>query len=271
MKRTVHALLRTLLPACLILLLGVAVLYGVRGLLPEHIGEYHTYSAVEQHLLPLPEESKELTLYPWKQLTQMPEDEYEITEAEPLLLELAHAFGLSNVSVDLSDAELLCNRAHTILGVRNVSVVTETYYEIDMNAEGLTSVIEETDSYRLSFALESGKTGETICFFWLEREERQSSEDALQNGYAALCGQADAPFETETAFARFLSQYGSICESVGFSDALSAFASQMESGVYSSFLYENDAYFCYTGDYGSLTLICDPLTQTVTGFSLETV
>ena len=266
MKRVMLLLLRMVLPACVVVLCGVLVLYGVRGLLPDYTGEIHAYSAVEQQLLPVPEESEELTLYPWKELTVTPgEKTSELPELESFLWGLLEAFGIPYSSVDFEKAELLCDESYTAFGVKNVTVYV--YAAENEEAADKAVMITAASEARLSFAV----SGETLCFFRIEQAVQTSADGDVKNGYVTLCEQANDPFATDTPFARFLSHYYTACEWFGFAYGLDIFLSLLESGKYTSFLYENEAYFSYMSEYGSLTLICDPLTLSVTGFSLESV
>ncbi len=252
MKRLLH----TALFAVLILAVGVSVLYGVRAVLPDYTQVMHTHSMAEGQLLPVFEQQKELILYPWKELTQtepLPEDEY----MEWLFYELSGTFGWGFSFIDLGKAELCYSKDGMSGGVRNVLAYTAQIEEHPMGTEN--ELVSSVQTMALSAAFD----GEVLCWFCVEYESGETSEKSLKEGYDKLCAQ------TQTLLLHFAEQYGTASKHIGAVGGIDTVNGLLRAEAPACYLYDGRTYIRYASDAGTLTLICDPITQTTVGFSLE--
>ncbi len=253
MKRALH----TALLAVLILAIGISVLYGVRAFLPDYTEELREHSMTQGQFLPLFEQQKELILYPWTELTEN-EPVYADSETEWLFWELSGMLGWSFSQIDLGKAEFCFSKDGNIGGVRNVTAYTAQVEDYDADAELITSVSTAT----LSVAFDSDK--ETFSWFCAEFPFEEASDTSIRRGYETLCA------DSQALLAAFAKQYENACMYLGLFGGIDAVNSMLSADEPACELYGGRAYIRYTSQDGCLTLVCDPLTQTVAGFSLET-
>lgn len=253
MKRVLH----TALLAVLILAIGISVLYGVRAVLPDYTGELREHSMTQGPFLSVSEPQKELILYPWKELTET-EPLYADADAEWLFGELSGMFGWSFSQIDLGKAEFCYSKDGRLGGVRNITAYTAQVEDYDAEAELITSVSTAT----LSVAFDNGK--ETLCWFCAEFPSEGAAESSIRDGYDALCAQTQALLMT------FAKRYENACMHLGLFGGIDAVNGMLSADEPACELYGGRAYIRYTSQDGCLTLVCDPITQTVIGFSLET-
>lgn len=253
MKRLLHtALLAVLIPIAV-----VSVLYGVRAVLPDYTDEIHAYSKAEGQFLPVFEPQKELVLYPWKELTQT--EPLEDSDAGWLFYEISSTFGWEFSFIELSKAELCYSADGMTGGIRNVTAYTAQLEEHPADAE--TELIADVNTATLSVAFDSVKG--TFCWFCVESMPEESSEASIRYGYKTLCEKAQA------LLASFAKQYETICMRIGTTGGIDTVLALLDSGEPACYLYDGRTYLRYASDAGTLILICDPITQTVAGFSLE--
>lgn len=253
MKRLLHtALLAVLIPIAV-----VTVLYGVRAVLPDYTDEMHTYSKAEGQLLPVFEQPKELVLYPWKELTQT--EPLEESDAGWLFYEISSAFGREFSFIELGKAELCYSADGMTGGIRNVTAYTAQLEERPADAE--TDWLADVNTATLSAAFDSDKG--TLCWFCVESMPAESSEVSIRDGYKTLCEKA------QELLASFAKQYETVCARIGTMGGIDTVLALLDSGDPACYLYDGRAYLRFASEAGTLILICDPITQTVTGFSLE--
>ena len=259
MKRLLH----TALLAVLILAIGVSALFGVRAMLPDYTRETHTYSMAEGQLLPMFEQPKELVLYPWQELTQT--EPLEDSDAAWLFYELSSAFGWEFTSFDVGKAELCYSEDGKKGGIRNVYAFTAQIEETPAEAEDV--MVTMTGEATLSMAFDGDK--ETLCWFFVETQPTEAPDQSIRDGYETLCALAKAPLEKQTPFSDFALHYQTACARIGVTGGTDTVAALLQAGDPACDLYDGRAYIRYASKYGSLTLICDPISHIVLGFCLE--
>ncbi len=247
-RNFLRSALGTALPAAAILVVGCLLLTGAYALLPRHIDDYKEYSIDPTAAQ---EQSFDLTLYPWNELTVPYEGVFNSQDVQDLM----SGFSIPFYALNLEQAKYLINRSQTILGIRNIQYLPY--------APHLTE-------YTLSIAIRNDEVTAGLCYLRAERKQdggsNEPSEAAVQHGYKQLCELAEHPLDTEDSvffsFAQWLSGYtGSRLTDMVYE--------LLYKGANSYFLYQNEVYFSYVGDKLSMTLIADAASGVLTGFSLE--
>lgn len=271
----------TLLGALALLLAGALLLTGVWALLPDRTGETRSYDSPYA-----PSEAEEAPeLYPWNLMTK-PWDEGDISLdedelfllLEPFLMPYAIPSGLpaSAYIESWEGGEFLYNEDLQLAGFRDITIrlrsdtLSEEWEKAvdEQEAFILTSSVLE---YRFSFAMRE-RDGETeICFVSLEplppKDVSAAEEEAGLDTLTSLLQERYLLMQKETPFSVFLWQFVNYCDV--FDCDYSAALQLYQEGSFEVVLADHTAYFTFTDREGVMTLLCDPVYQTVYGISLQ--
>lgn len=281
-KKTFKTVGITLLGAGILLLAGTLLFLGVYALLPDRTGETHSYAAPS-----LPPETGKPELYPWDRMITPWEDGAD-TFDEDMLLEMLdpllapqlfpptlHVFPYV---VNWVEGEFLRDESQTMFGFRNAEILVQSYPTsiVDQYGweEGITEVAG-TLSYRFSIAFREKHGSTEICYVSLEPPPREASLPAAEEaGLAALTEwteKRDLNLEGGSPFATFLWHFVDLGAQLECDyDSYNAAFLLYETGSCEITQEDHTVYFTFKGREGEMTLLCDPVYQTVYGISLQT-
>lgn len=284
MKQQIKNLLRpfsvTLLAAAAILLAGALLFTGVWALLPDRTNETHSYAAsFAETAADVPP-----VLYPWNRMTIPLEDSSMDKEDLCALLDpfLAPQLAPPTLHVfpyleDWENGDFFCDETKTLFGFRNADIWVRTYSNVIMDTEEQDKVSVSAESilqYRFSFAFREQEGSIEICFVSLEPPPRKeilpSEEEAGLSVLTKAAKTRDLDLESGNPFAVFLWRYTDLCAALdcdytAYNSAMQLF----ETGNLTTEYIEHVLYCTFTGREGAMTLLCDPVYQTVFGISLE--
>lgn len=270
-KKTLQTIGVTLLCAVGILLVGALLLLGAWALLPDRMGETHSYDAPS-----LPSEPGEAELYPWDRMTT-PWEEAAGSLDETELFDLADSFlspQLSPVAVNWGKLEFLCDETQTLFGFRNAEILMRSYATLIEEEDGreVISAPESILQYRFSLALRTRLGSAEVCFVSLEPPPRAEALPAAEEaGLKALTKWAetrDLNLDSGSPFAAFLWRYVDFCIMLDcdYDPAMQLF----QTGACEITPAGDHTVYCtFTGKEGEMTLLCDPVYQTVYGISIQ--
>lgn len=271
-KKTLQTIGVTLLCAVGILLVGALLLLGAWALLPDRMGETHSYDAPS-----LPSEPGETELYPWDRMTT-PWEEAADSLDERELFDLAYSFlspQLSPVAVNWGELEFLCDETQALFGFRNAELLVRSYATLFEDEDGREAAVTDTESllqYRFSLALRSRPYGSAeVCFVSLQPPPREVALPAAEEaGLKALTKWAetrDLNLDSGSPFAAFLWRYVDFCIMLDcdYDPAMQLF----QTGACEITPGDHTVYCTFTGKEGVMTLLCDPVYQTVYGISIQ--
>lgn len=273
-KKTLQTIGMTLLGAVGLLLAGALLFLGAWALLPDHTGETHSHDAPS-----FPSETEKAELYPWDRMTTRREDiAGSLDERE--LIHLASTFlppQLLPYAVDGSEIEFLCDETQTLFGFRNATIMVRAYsigfIEDDAWGEAVTDT-ESVLQYRFSLALREQYGSAEVCFVSLEPPPREVSlpddEEAGLKALSAWLETRDLDLDSGSPFANFLWRYTDFCLMLECDyETYNAAMILFETGACEVTQEEHTVYCTFTGKEGEMTLLYDPVYQTVYGISLQ--
>lgn len=282
MKKTLQTAGVTLLGAVSLLLVSALLFTGIWALLPDRMGETHSYD--------MPSSPSEAgmaeALFPWDRMTVPWTDGEGSIDDEDLsaLIEPFLEPWFSLYAVNWEEAEFLCDETETICGFRNVEIQVRSHTTIIVDKEGREEAISDTESvrqYRFSIALREKRGSAEVCFVSLEpvpREENSPAEE--EAGLAALTDwveKRELNIDSGSPFATFLWHFMDFCGLFRYEydaydyeyDAYGTALLLFETGVHEITSEGHVVYCTFTGKEGEMTLLCDPASQTVYGISLQ--
>ena len=276
----------TLLLAVCILLAGSLLLTGAWALLPDRTGDVHTFPSVSaggSADSSAPGEAS--ALYPWDQLT-VPLGDGSLDLDEEELYAMLYPFLASRLSPFwVLDAwyggEAFTNASNTMAGIRDIDIWVHADGGLitDDDLYGKEEPIEEpyeSDSvhFRFSFAVRDGYDSRVFCFVSLAPMPREEyllpHEEAGTAALVLLLKERDLNLAGGSPFANFLWRYVDLCAQ--FECDYTAYSTAhllFETGDVEIKLIEHVVYCTFTGEEGVMTLLCDPIDQTVYGISLR--
>ena len=275
MKKPLQTAGVTLLATAILLLTSTLLFIVARALLPDRTGETHSYAAPD---LPS-EESAATELYPWDRMTtpwsdgeKFMSDKVLFNLLDPLLPE---RFSLH--AVDWEEAEFLCDETQTLHGFRNVEVLVRSSAYVIVEDDGRGEAIADTGRllpYRFSFAFQETQEGMEVCFMSLEPPPREESlPSAEEAGLVALTEwvkKRDLYLDSGSPFAVFLWRFVDVCAALESDyDSYSRAMLLYETGVCEINRKGPAVYCTFKGRDGVVTLLYNPVYQTVYGISIQ--
>lgn len=263
----------TLLCAVFLLLAGMLLFLGAWALLPDRTGETHSYDAPS-----IPEETGKTELYPWDRMTT-PWAEAVGSLDEEELFDLAAPFlspQLSPIAANWDELEFLCDETQALFGFRNAELLVRSYAAVIEEGDSRKEIISDAEGilqYRFSLALRGRPYGSAeICFVSLQPPPREEASPAVEEaGLKALTEwveKRDLNVESGSPFAAFLWRYVNFCVMCDY-DAYDAALLLFETGACEITPGDHIVYCTFTGTEGEMTLLCDPVYQTVYGISMQ--
>lgn len=264
----------TLLGTAILLLVGSSLFLGVWALLPDRTGETHSYT-----IPTLPAEAGQGELYPWDRMTSPWEDGVGSLEDEELfdLLTPLLPPQLSPDEINWEGSEFLRDETQTMVGFRNVEVRLRAYTNMIVEKDGVEVVVSDTESvlpYRFSLALRERYGEVEVCFVSLEPPSPEGSlPTAEEAGLTALTEWAekrDLHADSGSPFADFLWCFVDFCVMLECDEEVYNAALLLFGTGACEITSEGQTVYCsFTGREGKMTLLCDPVGQTVYGISLQ--
>ena len=271
-KKTLQTAGVTLLCAAVLLLVGALLFLGAWALLPDRTGEIHSYDAPS-----LPEETGATELYPWDRMTT-PWTEAVGSLDEEELFGLLSPFlppQLIPYATNLNEIEFLCDETQTFFGFRNAEIWMRSGTTLIEERDGRKEVITDTESilqYRFSLALRVRPYGSAeICFVSLQPPPRENdlpaAEEAGLNALNKWIETRDLNIDSGSPFAAFIWQYVDFCVMADYvyDPAVQLFGT----GACEITLEDHIVYCTVKGAEGEMILLCDPISQTVYGISIQ--
>lgn len=279
-KKMLRPLGVTALAAVAILLAGALLFMGVWALLPDRTGETHSYDAPS--FADTADEPP--VLYPWDLMTIPLKDSFLDQDELCMLLDPFLAPQLTPPTLhispyleDWSSGAFFCDESKALYGFRDASIWVRTYSTVIVDQYGWDEVPAEQESilqYRFSFAMREREGSAEVCFVSLEPPQREEvPPDAIEKGLSVLAEAAkirELDLESGSPFAVFLWHYVDLCAALEFD--YTAYNTAMllyETGSLEMETFGRVLYCTFTGREGVMTLLCDPVSQTVYGISIE--
>ena len=281
MKKTLRTAGVTLLGTIILLLISALLFLGVWALLPDHTGETHSHdtpSAAPEHA--------QAELYPWNRMT-VPWEDGADTLDEDTLLELLDpllapqlyppALHVVPYGVNWNEGEFLCDETQGLFGVRNAEILVRTYSTVIVDQNGIVEMAPDAESLlscRFSFAFREQDDAMEICFVSLEPPSQEGAlpadEEAGLTALTEWMKMRDLNLDSGSPFATFLWRFTDLCALLN-ADYESYNAALLLYGTGSCEITQENhtVYYTFKGREGEMTLLCDPVSQTVYGISIR--
>lgn len=272
----------TLLGAVSLLLVGTLLFVGVWTFLPDRTGETHSHSVPS-----FPSEAGKVPeLYPWDRMTTLWVDGADTFHDDELFgmldpflapQQYPPTLHVSPYVINWSGGEFLCDETQTLCGFRNVEIWVRSYTDMVVEKYGVAEIASEAESilqYRFSLALREWYGSTEVCFFSLEPPPREEAfPDAEEAGLTALTEwvtNRELDLDSGSPFASFLWRFVVLCSTLECDyESYNAAMQLFETGLYEIALEDHVVYCTFTGKEGEITLLCDPVSQTVYGISIR--
>ena len=264
----------TAIAAVAILLVGALLFTGVWALLPDRTDETHSYDAPSFGNTA----DEPPVLYPWNLMTTPWKDgeiSLDETDLYNLLYPLLAPYFSSSWHIEnWSNGEFLYDKTHAMFGFRNIDVRARSNTNLIVDTDGR----QETESYiielRFSLALREWEDTTEICFLSLEPPPREqalpSAEEAGLNVLYAWTEKRDLNLASGSPFAEFLWRFVDFGAILGYEyDSYNTAFQLFETGSCEVTLVDHVVYCTFTGREGVMTLLCDPIYQSVYGISMQ--